>query len=87
MGKGTVPQTGGWGAKPTRSIVNLIINYVIAEKQWRHVINRTTSERCRDIRPATPRAQGGAEGNRCSSPLISRQPQSVKELVDVPHNV
>jgi hypothetical protein len=62
--KGLGPPHWGWGVggtKPTWSIVNLIINYVIAEKQWCHVINRTTSERCREIRPATPRAQGATD--------------------------
>jgi len=66
------------GVKPTLSIVNLIINYIIAEKQWYRVINRTTSEHSRAIRPAVP------GGNRCSPPLISQQPQSV--FADITYN-
>jgi hypothetical protein len=76
MGKGLLPHT--MGAKPTLSIVNLIINYIIAEKQWYRVINRTTSEHSRAIRAAMP------GGNRCSSSLISQQPQSV--FPDITYN-
>lgn len=72
------------GAKPTPSIVNLIINYVIAEKQWCHVINRTATEQCRANRPAMPRRQQMfLPINQPTSFLVV---QSVKEFADITYN-
>lgn len=75
---------GTVGAKPTPSIVNLIINYVIAEKQWCHVINRTATEHCRANRPAMPRRQ--QMFLPINQPTSSLVVQSVKEFADITYN-